>query len=146
MDKWTDPSEKTLTNSSFVPRLATPESSCGHIARVRSKLVESGTCGGRAEWTSRVAQSEKKSGSSIMQPQIRKTPSTVVVNRIGPELSITKTDQSLIFHDGGGVTLLSCLLGASRLCGQGANARRRSGIAGGRPWRCRRREEGCSRA
>lgn len=82
----TDPSEKTVTNSSFVPLLVGSPSFVGHMSLVALKQVARGTCLGREACTSSVAQREKKSGSSIMQPQMRKMPSTVTVKRMGPEL------------------------------------------------------------
>lgn len=87
----TVPSEKTVTKSSAVPLetvVPAPVIGC-----VRQYSVASGSCFGRVEWTSREHQSEKKSGSSITQPQILKTPSTVCVKRTGPELTAEGTSQ-----------------------------------------------------
>lgn len=83
--RWTAPSEKTVTNSSFVPlESAVP---VPVIGRVRQYSVARGSCFGRVEWTSSAHHSEKKSGSSMTQPQILNTPSMVWVKRTGPELT-----------------------------------------------------------
>jgi hypothetical protein len=79
------PSAKTVTNASSIPPVSSFRPAIGVV---RQYSVVSGTCRGRdaGRETSRVAQSEKNDGSSIIEPQMRKRPSRVRVKRTGPEL------------------------------------------------------------
>lgn len=92
----TEPSENIVANISFVPIL----SMNSHICSVRTKLVDTGRHSDSVERTSRAAQSEKKSGSSIIHPHNRNNPSIVVVNRTGPESVVPDVGLQLMDRSG----------------------------------------------